>query len=222
GNIGVSLLTGSYGIFDARPGSSQTVRAPSSASATGGVNPRAPGALSENQNGLGPLRDPDLTVPERFKLCGSGQCLAGNSTEGASGLEDDDQANKYQPIPEPVVIGAGAIFPEEVVAEGFGELAFAGKYGVKPYWKLRKLLNRTGLQAHHLIEKRFAKILGERVGRMASVAVTKAEHQAFTKAWRDAIPLGVNGTGRATRAQILRAAKEIYKKYPGILKALGL
>jgi hypothetical protein len=54
---------------------------------------------------------------------------------------------------------------------------------------------------------------------MASVAVTKSEHQAFTNAWRKAIPYGA-GTSSATPTQIMNAAKEIYKDYPDLLKAI--
>jgi hypothetical protein len=51
--------------------------------------------------------------------------------------------------------------------------------------------------------------------------LTQAEHQAFTNSWRKAIPYGA-GTRSATRDKVIGAAKEIYKTYPDILKALGL
>lgn len=104
---------------------------------------------------------------------------------------------------------------------GFGALSEAGKYGIKSYSDLIKLMKGTNLQAHHLIEKRFAGVLGSSPGSMLSVGVTKAEHQIFTNAWRKMIPYG-EGTANATREQIMKAAREIYKDYPDILKALGL
>ena len=61
---------------------------------------------------------------------------------------------------------------------------------------------------------------------MASIALTKTEHQVFTNAWRKAI--GYVGdktavtTATATKAQIEAAARIVYKNYPQILKALGL
>jgi hypothetical protein len=55
----------------------------------------------------------------------------------------------------------------------------------------------------------------------ASVVTTRAEHQAFTNAWREAIPYGA-GTRAATRAQVESAAQSIYADYPEILNALGL
>ena len=56
---------------------------------------------------------------------------------------------------------------------------------------------------------------------MASVAVTKAEHQVFTNAWRREIVYG-DGTQLATRAQVEAAASRIYANHPQIRKALGL
>jgi RHS repeat-associated protein len=106
-------------------------------------------------------------------------------------------------------------------ARAFGGLSRAAEFGITSYGKLRYALQGTGLQAHHLLEKRFAAILGQAESQMLSVAVTRAEHQAFTNAWRQAIPYGA-GTAGATPQTILAAAREIYKDYPAILNALGL
>jgi hypothetical protein len=54
-----------------------------------------------------------------------------------------------------------------------------------------------------------------------AVVVTRAEHQEFTNAWRQAIPYG-SGTRNATPAQVEGAAQQIYADYPEILQALGL
>ena len=83
------------------------------------------------------------------------------------------------------------------------------------------MLKGTGLFAHHLIEKRFAGIMGQKAGKMVSVAVTRAEHQVFTNAWCAAIPYG-HGTANAKSDQVLNAARQIYQNYPKIRKALGL
>ena len=56
---------------------------------------------------------------------------------------------------------------------------------------------------------------------MVSMALTPAEQQMFTNAWRDAISYG-KGTRSAFKAQIEAEAREIYKSYPTILKELGL
>ncbi|MCA9620267.1 MAG: RHS repeat-associated core domain-containing protein, partial [Myxococcales bacterium] len=105
--------------------------------------------------------------------------------------------------------------------EGFGGLSRASEFGIKSYDELTKDLAKSGLEAHHLIEKRFAATLGVDPEKMASIAVTEAEHTAFTKRWREAIPYG-EGTATATKEQILRAAREIYAGHPAIRKALGL
>jgi RHS repeat-associated protein len=77
------------------------------------------------------------------------------------------------------------------------------------------------IQAHHLIEKRFADVMGGDPSEWASIVATRSEHQAFTNAWRARIPYGA-GTRAATRAQVESAARDIYADYPDILGALGL
>jgi len=42
----------------------------------------------------------------------------------------------------------------------FGGLSRAGEFGLKPYGQLRQAIQGTGLQAHHLIEQRFAGLFG--------------------------------------------------------------
>jgi hypothetical protein len=117
--------------------------------------------------------------------------------------------------------GFGTAAERSAPVRGLGSLSRAGQYGIQSYSSLTKALKGTGLQAHHLLEQRFAGALGANARSMLSVAVTKAEHQAFTNAWRKLIPYG-DDTRKATQEQILKAAREIYKDYPDILKALGL
>ena len=120
---------------------------------------------------------------------------------------------------------AAAAAPEAaVVAETapFGGLSRAAEFGLRPYNQLRQALRGTDLQAHHLIEQRFAAVMGQNARQMTSVAVTRAEHQQFTNAWRAAIPYGPNGTGAATSESVIAAARQIYADYPAILSALGL
>jgi RHS repeat-associated protein len=105
---------------------------------------------------------------------------------------------------------------------GFRGLEFAGEYGIRTYYQLRKAIAGKGLQAHHLIEVRFAKVMEMKSGQMLSIAVTKAEHQVFTNKWRSKIAYGSEGTGKATRESVLNAAKSIYSDYPAILKELRL
>jgi RHS repeat-associated protein len=116
----------------------------------------------------------------------------------------------------------GAIAAAKPAADAAGTtLSRAAEFGIRPYNELRKLIAGKGLNAHHLIEGRFAKVMGEKASEMLSVALTKAEHLAFTKAWRAAISYG-KGTANSTPASILTAARNIYRGYPEILRALGL
>jgi RHS repeat-associated protein len=96
----------------------------------------------------------------------------------------------------------------------------AATYGIQKYKDFTGL-GPLGLQAHHLIPQRFAVQMGQTVGDMLSIVLTRAEHQPFTNAWRNAISHG-EGTATATRETIEAAARQIYADYPELLKALGL
>lgn len=113
-----------------------------------------------------------------------------------------------------------------VSSKGISALGYASRFGIKSYKELIKLTKGKGLQVHHLIEQRFAGIMKVIPGSMESIALTKFEHQVFTNAWRSKIGYAGSksaiSTATASRQQVLNAAKEIYKDYPTILKALGL
>ncbi len=119
------------------------------------------------------------------------------------------------PVSKPVELAARR------AAGAFGALSRAAEFGIKPYGELRSILPGAGLRAHHLIEQRFASLMGQDARKMLAIAVTPAEHQAFTNAWRQIIPYG-QGTASATRQQVLDAARQIYSRVPEVLKALGL
>jgi len=99
-------------------------------------------------------------------------------------------------------------------------VAAATRGAVGAYSVLRQELRGTGFQAHHLIEKRFTDLVGTPARSMMAMAVTPAEHQVFTNAWRSAFPFGA-GTRGATVEAVQAAASEIYRNYPFILNALG-
>lgn len=113
------------------------------------------------------------------------------------------------------------------VSSRFGALQYASKFGIDKYSSLRQVLGSgSGLQVHHLIEQRFARILGQNADDMLSIVVTKAEHQIFTNGWRREIGYILDKTStvtsNATRQDIEVAARKIYQNYPEIIKALGL
>ena len=91
------------------------------------------------------------------------------------------------------------------------------------YKLLRKVIAGLGLEAHHLIEKRFLWIL-DFEGCELAMAVTPDEHQVITNAWRAAIPYGPNGTYCATAAEVLSTAQAIYSDaiYAAILARLAV
>ncbi len=73
----------------------------------------------------------------------------------------------------------------------FGSLTHAAD-GIAPYSTQRLITAGHGgeIQAHHLIEKRFADVMGQSTADMSAVVVTSTEHQVFTNQWRQAIPYG--------------------------------
>jgi hypothetical protein len=114
-----------------------------------------------------------------------------------------------------------------IVGKTLGE-AFerAADFGIQTFRKLGQELGvGSGLQRHHIIEKRFAENLGiANTDDMLSIALTREEHQRFTNAWRNWI--GYNGdtskrltTQNATQEDIWRAAQDIYRDYPELLEA---
>ena len=88
---------------------------------------------------------------------------------------------------------------------------------VGPYNKLRKLCKGLGLECHHIIEKRFFNAFKqlESTGKMASVALTKAEHAFFTREWRRLLPYG---TTYDNPDLIIKTAYVVYKDYPELLE----
>lgn len=102
----------------------------------------------------------------------------------------------------------------------FGSLTHAAD-GIAPYSTQRLITAGQGgaIQAHHLIEKRFADVMGQSVRDMPSIVVTRAEHQVFTNAWRAEIPYG---SRNVMPSQVNDAARRIYADYPEILRGLGL
>jgi hypothetical protein len=104
---------------------------------------------------------------------------------------------------------------------GPGSLYFserAAEFGIRRWEDLRELIRGTGLQAHHIIEQRFATRLGLDPGQMQSVALTLEEHQMFTNAWRSQIGYGVDYT-LLTADDIWFAAQQVYADYPELLEA---
>ena len=120
--------------------------------------------------------------------------------------------------------GINTVQAANQVTNGLSAFSAASEYGIKSYNDLRTLTKGTGLEAHHLIEQRFAKTLGLNPGDIPSIALTQKEHLTLTKAWRDAIGYSSDGkeltTLTATTEDIWKAAQKIYANYPELLAAV--
>ena len=115
------------------------------------------------------------------------------------------------------------------LGDELSSFSYAAGFGVDSYKNLKKSVQATygtgsGLEVHHLIEKRFAKQMGMKEVDMPSIVLTKDEHKQFTAAWREAIGYEKSGkqitTAKATQEKILDEARNIYKDYPELLKAI--
>ena len=115
------------------------------------------------------------------------------------------------------------------LGDELSSFSHAAEFGVDSYKNLKKSVQATygtgsGLEVHHLIEKRFAKQMGMKEVDMPSIVLTKDEHRQFTAAWREAIGYDKSGaemfTSGVEKEQILNVARDIYKDYPELLKAI--
>ncbi len=160
--------------------------------------------------------------------CGSAGCVSqGPSDFEVAGNVARDAAVAYTGARFAAAIAAGLCFNDgdctNEAQQGLSAFSRAADFGIKSINELRKLTKGEGLNAHHIIEERFATTLGLDPGKMSGIALTPEEHQVFTNAWRQAI--GYIGdknpitTANATREQIWAAAQEIYAKYPELLEA---
>lgn len=128
-------------------------------------------------------------------------------------------------------------------SSAFSEFKHAQKFGFKTYnefsYYFKYVLNikktDLGVQVHHLFEKRLVKspeianFLGSNTGNWNSIVLTPGEHAIFNAQWQKAIGYEGHAAGwtgfnsnNVTVEAMKNAAREIYKNYPEILKALGL
>ena len=82
---------------------------------------------------------------------------------------------------------------------------------VLPYKALKKLTKGTGLESHHLIEKRFANTLGISENDILSIALDKDTHQKITNAFRKALPYStMRNPQNHSMQKIWDKTKEVY------------
>src|SRR5258708_10039492 len=88
------------------------------------------------------------------------------------------------------------------------------------YRQLRVIIRGLTLEAHHLLEQRFAMILvaaGCVLDLAASIPLSKEDHQVITNAWRQRFPYG---KACATAEAVLAFALEVYKDRPELIQWL--
>ncbi|MBR0457789.1 MAG: hypothetical protein IJJ26_00995 [Victivallales bacterium] len=95
------------------------------------------------------------------------------------------------------------------------------QYEIGPYKEMHKKIHgkNSGLETHHLIEKRFAGKFGVKQNEMPSINIPKDVHRGYTNDWRNEIGYG-DGTKGAEREDIIRAYEKIYEGNPNILEQL--
>ena len=115
------------------------------------------------------------------------------------------------------------------IGDELSSFSYAAGFGVDSYKNLKKSVEATygtgsGLEVHHLIEKRFAEKMGMKEADMPSIVLTKDEHKQFTAAWNKTI--GHRNTSNDINTEtadydiILEKARTIYKDYPELLKMI--
>ena len=90
------------------------------------------------------------------------------------------------------------------------------------YNNLRKIYKGTGIECHHLIEKRFLNALKPyaptlKEGDFLSIPLNPQAHRVFTNAWRKMLPYGTEHQ----LPEIINASQKIYEEYPVMLNAVN-
>ena len=88
---------------------------------------------------------------------------------------------------------------------------------IDTYRRLKKASSGTGLEVHHIVEKRFSTLLGfgKTGSGMPSIPLLKDAHLNYTNAWREVLAYGRS----YTKKEILEAAIGIYRDDPEMLGA---
>lgn len=85
------------------------------------------------------------------------------------------------------------------------------KKTIDSYSALQAKYKGSGMQAHHVIERRLAKGSSWKISKMPSIEITPTVHQGYTKAWRNAVKYGTRYTsGLAYKYQLYKASNSIY------------
>ena len=125
----------------------------------------------------------------------------------------------------PFVTGVGETVRGLQIADKVGnvvEIADSLGDSIDTYRDVRKVTKGTGLEAHHIVEKRFKDALKLDINStsdMLSVPLTKEQHRVFTNAWRKA-PLSYGS--KASLEAVVQRGVELYGKDPRLMRAFIL
>lgn len=86
------------------------------------------------------------------------------------------------------------------------------KKTIDTYSALTKQYKGSGMEAHHIIEKRLVKGSSWNINKMPSIELSKTVHKGYTKAWRNAVPYGTRySSGIAYKYKLYKASNAIYQ-----------
>jgi hypothetical protein len=151
--------------------------------------------------------------------CADGDCTNEIQAVSQALCADGDCTNEIRAVGEALCADGDCINEAAAAGRtGLDVFSRASEFGIRSYNNLKSAISGTGLQAHHIIEQRFATRLGLDPGQMQSVALTSQEHQTFTNLWRSQIGYGVDYT-LLTANDIWLAAQQVYAGHPELLEA---
>ena len=105
---------------------------------------------------------------------------------------------------------------------GIGALGAATVSAIKTYREYRRTINTysalkrqykgSGMEAHHVIEKRLVKDSNWQASQMPSIELTKSIHRIYTNKWRKALPYGTKYSSKLTyKIKLYRVSNSIYR-----------
>ena len=116
----------------------------------------------------------------------------------------------------PFVTGVGETIRALKTTSKVAETVEGAGDAIDTYRDLKKVTKGTGLEVHHIVEKRLGNALGyENTNDMLSIALSKADHKQYTKKWRGLLPYGSSYKDK----RILETAIKIYSDNPKLLGA---
>ena len=127
------------------------------------------------------------------------------------GLGEAVDAYRFYDTVDDILDTADAFYDVGKAIDAADDIYDASKIGT--YNDLRKIYKGSGLEVHHIIEKRLIPNINH--GEMLSVALDKKTHRKFTNAWRAELGYGL----KHEKPEIYNAAMKIYANYPTLKRA---